>query len=75
MTSATADLSPVVLTRAETMKRLRMKPAFFSKLTSGKVKGVPPLPCVRVGRKQLFLEESLNKWMIEVEAKSCNGAR
>jgi hypothetical protein len=59
-------MSPL-LTRAEAMKRLRLKPAHFSKLVNGKVKGLPPLPCVRIGRRQLFRAESVEQWIIDVE--------
>jgi hypothetical protein len=63
-----------LLTREEAMQRLRLKPAFFSKVTSGKVKGLPPLACVRIGRRQLFRPETVESWIVEVEAKSCSAA-
>jgi hypothetical protein len=64
-----------LLTREEAMDRLRLKPAHFSKVTSGKVKGLPKLACVRIGRRQLFREETIDHWIVEVEALSCKGAR
>jgi hypothetical protein len=64
-----------ILTREEAMLRLRLKPAFFSKLVNGKVKGVTPPPCLRIGRRQLFAEDSLESWAKELEARSCNEAR
>jgi hypothetical protein len=67
-------VSPL-LTREETMKRLRLKAAHFSKLVNGKVKGLPPLPCVQIGRRQLFREESVQQWIIDVEkSKKCSAA-
>lgn len=63
-----------LLTRDEAMGRLRLKPAFFSKVAAGKVKGLPPLPCVRIGRRQLFREETINRWVLDVENKPCNVA-
>jgi len=65
----------MLLTREEAMARLRLKAAFFSKITNGKVKGLPTLTSVRIGRRQLFREETLNQWIIDVESRSCNGAR
>jgi hypothetical protein len=63
-----------LLTRDEAMAWVRLKPSFFSKVVNGKVKGLPPLPVVRIGRRQFFREESLNQWINDVEAKSCNAA-
>jgi len=62
-----------LLTRKEVMERLRLRPAFFSKLSNGKVKGMPALPAVRIGRRQLFREAALNQWIMDVE-KLCNVA-
>jgi hypothetical protein len=64
-----------LLTREEAMERLRLKPAHFSKVASGKVKGLPKLACVRIGRRQLFREQTLEEWVVEVERQSCNEAR
>jgi hypothetical protein len=61
-----------LLTRDEAMARLRLRPSFFSKVSNGKVKGLPPLPVVRIGRRQFFREESLDQWIIDVEGKSCS---
>jgi hypothetical protein len=64
-----------LLTREETMARLRLKAAHFSKLVNGKVKGLPPLPCVQIGRRQLFREESVQQWIIDVEkTRKCSVA-
>jgi hypothetical protein len=57
------------------MNRLRLKPAFFSKLVNGKVKGIAPPPFFRIGRKQLFPEDSFEKWVNAMETNSCNTAR
>jgi hypothetical protein len=64
-----------ILTRKETIARLRLKPAHFSKIVNGKVKGLPPLACLRIGRHQLFRDETIEQWLREVEQKSCSTAR
>lgn len=64
-----------LLDRKETMERLRLKPAHFSKVANGKVKGLPKLACVRIGRRQLFREETIARWIVEVEKISCNEVR
>jgi hypothetical protein len=61
-------------TREEAIDRLRLKPAHFSKVVNGKVKGLPPLPCVRIGRRQLFRDETIDQWVLDVEAL-CRKAR
>ncbi len=59
-----------LLDRLEAMERLRLKPAHFSKVVSRKIKGLPPVACVRIGRRQLFRLDTLEGWTIEVEAIS-----
>jgi hypothetical protein len=66
--------STKVLTRRETMERLRLKAATFSKLTNGRMKDLPPLRCIRVGRRQLFLEATVDQWLVDAEGVQCNGA-
>ena len=68
-------MSGRLLTRQEAMERLRLKPAHFSKVASGKVKGLPQLASVRIGRRQLFRVETLDRWVVQVEKLSCNEAR
>jgi len=63
-----------LLTREETMERLRLKPAHFSKLTNGKIAGLPVLQSVRIGRRQLFRPETVDKWIVDAEAK-CSAVR
>ena len=56
-----------LMTRKEVIDRLRITPGHFSKITNGKVKGLPHLPCVQLGRRQLFREESVNEWIVKVK--------
>jgi hypothetical protein len=56
-----------LLTREEAMNRLRLKPAHFSKVANGKVKGLSKPACIRIRRRQLFHEQTLDEWIIEVE--------
>jgi len=58
-----------LLTKAETMLILRLKPSHFSKLVNGKVKGMPPLPKVQIGRRQLFRPQAVYQWIIDVEGR------
>lgn len=71
----TSIMMTALLTREETMARLRLKAAHFSKLVNGKIRGLPPLPCVQIGRRQLFREEAVQQWIIDVEkTKQCSAA-
>ncbi len=64
-----------LLTREEVMERLRLKASHFSKIVNGKVKGLPPLPVVALGRRQLFRSEAIDNWILAVEqGKRCKGA-
>ena len=68
-------ISPdAIYTRPEAMKYLRLKPATFSKLTNGKLNGVPPLMAIRVGRLQRFRGATLIQWILDAEAMQCNAA-
>lgn len=54
-------------TRAEVLAMLKVSPGHLSKIVNGKVKGLPRLRPVNIGRRQLFREETVNKWLAEVE--------
>jgi len=57
------------------MELLRLKAAHFSKLVNGKLKGIPRLHCLRIGRRQVFREETVQQWIINVEKTGkCKGA-
>jgi hypothetical protein len=56
-----------LLTRAEAMDRLRLKSSHFSKVVSGKIKGLPRLPVVQIGRCQFFRPEAVERWILEAE--------
>jgi hypothetical protein len=64
-----------LLTRDEAMDRLRLKASHFSKLVNGKIKGLPTLPMVTIGRRQLFRAEALDQWILDVENRRCSAAR
>jgi len=58
-----------LLTRAEAMGRLRLKSSHFSKVVSGKIKGLPKLPVVQIGRCQFFRPEAIDRWILDAEKK------
>jgi excisionase family DNA binding protein len=57
-----------ILTLAEAAKFLRCSRSHLSNLLNGKVLGMPPLPVVRVGRRCLFIQQSLEAWVRQVES-------
>jgi len=63
MTSATTTDLPAVLTLDEAARFLRVSKATASNLARGKVRGVKPLPVVRVGRRVIVRRESLLDWL------------
>jgi hypothetical protein len=64
-----------LLTRKEAIERLRVTPSHFSKITNGKIVGLPLLPTVRIGRRQLVRDETLDDWILSVEAQRCSEDR
>lgn len=56
---------PDVLTVEEVAERLRCSKALVYLAIRGKVRGVSPLPALRLGRRKLVRLVSLEKWMQE----------
>ena len=63
VTASDADRLPPVLTLDETATFLRCSKATASKLARGKIRGVTPLPVVRLGRRVLVQKTSLLDWL------------
>ncbi len=59
--------SSEVLTIKEVAGILRCSKAHVANLINGKVRGVPPLPCICVGRRKLVRRKSLESWQDSVE--------
>jgi hypothetical protein len=57
------DEQSAVLTLTETAAYLRVSKAHLSNVIKGKVPGVPPLRCARVGRRLLIKRERANEWL------------
>jgi excisionase family DNA binding protein len=54
---------PAVLTLDETARFLRCSRATASNLARGRIKGVKPLPVVRLGRRVLVRRDALLDWL------------
>ena len=50
-------------------KRIGCSKGHVSKLINGKVKGAPVLPCVRVGRRVVVIESTLEEWLKDSRPK------
>ena len=59
---------PKVLNLTEAAALVRCSRAHLCNVINGKVRGIPHLPTVRIGRRVLFRRESLEQWLREVEA-------
>jgi hypothetical protein len=59
-----------VLNLAEAAALVRCSRAHLSNVVNGKIRGIPRLPAVRIGRRVLFRRESLELWLQQVEAAS-----
>jgi excisionase family DNA binding protein len=58
------------MTMAEAARYLRCSRAHVSNLVAGKVRAVPVLPHVRVGRRLLFLRPSIDGFLREIESRN-----
>ncbi len=52
-----------ILTLCEVAERLRCSKAHVSKLLSGRVRGVPPLTHIAMGRRKVVRREWLETWL------------
>lgn len=59
---------PKVLNLAEAAALVRCSRAHLCNIVHGKIRGIPLLPTVRIGRRVLFRRESLEQWLEAVEA-------
>lgn len=59
-----------VLNLAEAAALVRCSRAHLSNIINGKVRGIPHLPILRIGRRVLFRRESLELWLQRVETAS-----
>lgn len=53
-----------LLTLREVAATLRVSKAHVSKLVNGRVRGTPPLPAARLGRRIIVRKDSLDKWLL-----------
>ena len=56
---------PSLLTLDETATFLRCSKAHASKLARGRIRGVKPLPVIRLGRRVLVRRDALFLWITE----------
>jgi excisionase family DNA binding protein len=68
-----ASANSTLLVCEEVAKRLRCSKGQLSKVIQGKIKSLPRLNVVRLGRRVLVREEALEQWIREVER--CNADR
>lgn len=59
-----------VLTINEAALIMRCSKTHLQNVIQGRVANVPPLPCVRVGRRVLVRRESLERWMVAIESQT-----
>jgi excisionase family DNA binding protein len=58
-----------LLDMGEVAKRLGCCKGHVSKLINGKVKGLPKLPCIRLGRRTMVSEDALNEWLHNLQGR------
>jgi excisionase family DNA binding protein len=61
-------LEQQLLTIREAAQLLRCSKAHLSNVLNGKVRNVPPLTSVRLGRRRLISRRSLTSWIATVES-------
>jgi excisionase family DNA binding protein len=59
-----------VLTLPEAAQLMRCSKAHLLNVIHGRVANVPPLPCVRIGRRILIRREALERWLAAVEGNA-----
>ena len=61
------ETAPGVLTILETALELRTSKSHVSNILNGRVRNLPPLPHLKLGRRTLIQRSSLEKWKALVE--------
>jgi excisionase family DNA binding protein len=56
------DINQEILNMDEAANYLRISRKHLGNILSGKVKGAPPLACVRAGRRTLIKRSALDEW-------------
>jgi excisionase family DNA binding protein len=59
----------MMLTLSQAAAQLCCSKAHLSNVINGKLLRVPPLPVVRIGRRVLIRQETLQKWLAELEQR------
>ena len=70
-----AETLPAVMTMEEGASLIRCSKAHMSHVLNGKVKGLPRLPSIQIGRRRLIRRESLLKWLEAFEHGGLLSAR
>jgi len=62
-----------VMTLKEACAFVGCSKAHFCNVANGKIPGLPPLKRIRIGRRVLFVRDSLQEWLRQVEAQGTVG--
>jgi excisionase family DNA binding protein len=62
------DLVEPVLTLEQAARLMQCSKAHLLNVLHGRVSNVPPIPCVRIGRRILLRPEAVQRWLLAVEA-------
>ena len=57
------DSPPGILTLNDVAKLLRCSKTHVANLVNGRLRGVPPIPSLKLGRRTLVRETSLSSWI------------
>jgi excisionase family DNA binding protein len=68
------EVGPKVLNLAEAAEFVRCSRSHLCNILNGKVRGVPRLPSVRIGRRVLFRREALEQWLYDAESTAAKRA-
>jgi Helix-turn-helix domain len=60
---------PFVLTLPETARELRCSRAHLHNIIAGRIRDLPPLPVLRLGRRVLIRYEALRQWLTDLECR------
>ena len=60
----------MLLTQKEAAHQIRCSKTHLLNIIGGKVRDIPPLRIVRIGRRVLIRPDSLQSWIAEIEARN-----
>lgn len=73
--AASQPMDRHVLTLPELARELRCSGTHVRNIIGGRIRGLPPLPVLRIGRRILMRRDALTAWLVSLEQREVEAQR